>query len=50
MQSYHEPDDRVTDRRTGKQWSFGNTVGMHDIADIIDQSHAHLIEQDAGIV
>ena len=50
VRTYHEPDDRVTDHRTGQQWSYGNTIGVRDLADVVDQSRAQLIEQEAGIV
>ncbi len=32
IRNYHEPDDRVTDRLTGQQWSYRHTVGRSDLS------------------
>ena len=37
IRTYHEPDNRVVDHRSGKQFSFRQTVGKGDISTIIEQ-------------
>jgi len=40
VRTYHEPNDRVVDHRTGKTWSYRRTVGKGDLSDVIEHSVA----------
>lgn len=42
IRTYHEPDNRVVDHRTGGRWSFRDTVGAGDLATVIDETFQHL--------
>lgn len=44
VRTYHEPDNRVTDHRTGKQFSYKKTIGKGDISMLIDHSYGGVAE------
>lgn len=38
VRTYHEPDDRVTDHRSGRKFSYRETVGRGDIEPLLNAS------------
>lgn len=36
VRTYHEPEDRVVDHRTGQRWSYRGTVGRGRIGGIVE--------------
>ncbi len=44
IRTYNEPGDRVVDHRSGKKYSYKQTIGKGDISTIIEDSNKHLIE------
>ena len=43
IRTYNEPDDRVNDSRTGKRYSYRQTIGKGDISEIIEDTISELV-------
>lgn len=48
VRTYHEPDNRVTDHASGRQWSYRETVGRGRLEGLIEDRADFLCAQAIG--